>query len=179
MNNCKTCFCLAISALLFSTAHAQLSQSAPTKYTNHATSSTGTILKPGPATHDIKWESEVPLNRVYGKLTDEQRAHLHAMYASLAPGDEPPFPVKGLKTIFNEIRLAQRRYQAAGELDMFVTVGADGTPKQVENRGSVSNAKLTEVARQALMATKYKPAMCHGTPCEMEFRFTQKLNPAG
>jgi hypothetical protein len=156
-----------------------MSTSAPTRYSNSATSSTGTILKQGPATHDIKWESEVPLNRVYGKLTDEERAHLHAMYSSLAPGDEPPFPLKGLKSIFTTIRLAQRQHQAVGELDMFVTVGPDGVPRKVESHGTVSNAKMTEVARQALMSTKYKPAMCHGTPCEMEFRFTQKLKSAG
>lgn len=177
--NYKACFCLAISALLYSTAHAQISTSAPTRYTNHATSSTGTILKQGRPTGDIKWESEIPLNRTYGKLTEDQRAHLHAMYSSLAPGDEPPFPEKGLKSIFTTIRLAQRQHQAEGELDMTVTVGPDGVPKKAENHGAVSNAKMTEVARQALMSTKYKPAMCHGTPCEMEFRFTQKLKPAG
>jgi hypothetical protein len=175
----KACLLLAISSLAFTTAHAQLSQSAPTKYTNHATSSTGTILKQGRNTNDIKWESEIPLNRTYGKLTPDQREELHAMYSSLAPGDEPPFPEKGLKSIFTAIRLAQRNYQAVGELIMTVTVGPDGIPKRAENLGAVSNTKMTEVARDALMSTKYKPAMCHGTPCEMEFRFTQKLKSAG
>jgi hypothetical protein len=179
MKNNRVFFVLAISTLAFTSAHAQLSQSAPTKYSNHATSSTGTILKQGPATRDIKWESDVPLNRTYGKLTPDQRAQLHAMYSSLAPGDEPPFPEKGLKSIFTAIRLAQRNYQAVGELIMSVTVGPDGVPKKAENLGTVSNAKITEVARDALMSTKYKPAMCQGAPCEMEFRFTQKLKSAG
>ncbi len=178
MNTRRACLVLAISTFAFTTAHAQLSESAPTKYSNHATSSTGTILKQGPTIHDIKWESEVPLNRTYGKLTSDQRAQLHAMYSSLAPGDEPPFPVKGLKTIFTAIKLAQRQHQAEGELNMVVTVGPDGVPTKAENLGTVNKAKMTEVAEQALMSTRYKPAKCGGAPCAMQFLFNQKLKPA-
>jgi hypothetical protein len=178
MKNHRACFVLAISTFVITSAHAQLSESAPTKYSNHATSSTGTILKQGRTTKDIKWESEIPLNRTYGKLTPDQRAELHAMYSSLSPGDEPPFPEKGLKAIFTAIRLAQRQHQAVGELDMSVTVGPDGVPIKVENHGTVNNAKMTGVATDALMSTKYKPAKCDGTPCTMEFRFTQKLKSA-
>lgn len=178
MNIVRTCFVLAFSTIAFSNAHAQ-SQSAPTRYSNHATSSTGTILHKGPKIPDIKWNSDIPLNRTYGKLTPGQRAQLHAMYESLAPGDEPPFPEKGLKSIFTAVKLAQRKQQATGELNMAVTVGPDGVPTKAENLAHVSKATMTEVAAQALMSTKYKPALCQGTPCTMQFRFQQKLKSAG
>jgi hypothetical protein len=167
MKTARIFLLIALSSLAFTSAHAQ-----------YSTSSTGTILNKGPKVPDIKWNSQIPLNKTYGKLNDEQRAQLHAMYSSLAPGDEPPFPEEGLKPIFNAIKIAQRKHQSTGELDMAVTVGPDGVPTKAENLGKVSKPAMTEVAAQALMSTKYKPALCQGTPCTMQFRFVQKLKSA-
>jgi hypothetical protein len=140
-----------------------------------STSSTGTILKKGPRVPDIEWNSKIPLNRTYAELTPEQRAQLNAMYDSLAPGDEPPFPEDGIKPIRN----AQRKLHAVGELNMTVTVGPDGVATKVEDLGNVRTEKMTEIARQALMSTRYKPAMCNGAPCTMQFHFVQTLKSAG
>ena len=58
---------------------------------------------------------------------------------------------------------------------MAVTVGPDGRAIKVEDFGSVENTDMTEVTQKALLSTKYKPAVCNGSPCTMQFRFTQKL----
>ena len=142
----------------------------PTKNTNSATQETGTIIK-----KDIRWDSRIPLDKTYAELTPEQKAELHAMYENMAEGDEPPFPENGIKPIFNVIRKAQRLRLARGELNMAVTVGADGKATKVEDLGGVYDIQMTEIAQQILLLTKYKPAVCKGQPCTMQFRFTQKL----
>ena len=38
-----------------------------------------------------------------------------------------------------------------------------------------SSVRMTEVTQQILMLTRYKPGICNGQPCVMQFRFTQKL----
>lgn len=172
----------AISTLALTNAWAQTRETAPmsstatapTRNFNAATQTTGTILK-----KDIRWESKIPLNKTYGELTPEQKADLHKMYESLPAGDEPPFPEAGIKPIFNAIRKAQRVLQSRGTLDMSVTVGPDGKATKVENYSSVRAGQMTDHAQEVLLLTKYKPAVCHGQPCTMQFRFTQKLLPGG
>jgi hypothetical protein len=169
---------VAVTAGAFTNAQAQFSElpksgveaPAPTRHYSTPTSDTGTILK-----KDIRWESKIPLDKSYEELTPEQKAELHAMYESLAPGDEPPFPADGIKPIFVVVKKAQRILQARGELNMAVTVGPDGKATKVEDFGGVYNEQMTDTVQQVLLLTKYKPAMCKGTPCTMQFRFTQKL----
>jgi hypothetical protein len=169
---------VAVSACAFSTAHAQVRETtergatavAPTRNVGAGSQETGTILK-----KDIKWSSPIPLDKTYDELTPEQKTALNAMYESLREGDEPPFPAEGIKPIFSAVKKAQRILQARGELNMAVTVGPDGKATKVEDFSDVYNPQMTELTQQVLLLTKYKPAMCKGTPCTMQFRFTQKL----
>lgn len=147
-------------------------QQAPTRNYSSATQSTGTILKKG-----IRWQSKIPLNKTYAQLTPAQKEILHSQYENIAPGDEPPFPEKGIKPIFNAISNAQHILQARGDLNMTVTVGPDGKATQVEDFSNVHNAQMREALQNALMLTKYKPAVCGGAPCTMQFKFTQSLKP--
>lgn len=171
-------YCLFFTAFACASAFAQVRETAPMGATATAPSrnyvepsqDTGTIIK-----KQIRWDSKIPLDKTYEQLTPEQKTELHKMYSKLAPGDEPPFPLEGIKPIFSAIRKAQRIRQARGELNMAVTVGPDGNATKVEDFGGVQDIQMTEIAQQVLLLTKYKPAVCNGTPCTMEFRFTQKL----
>jgi hypothetical protein len=134
------------------------------------TQDTGTILK-----KDLKWSSKLPIDKTYEQFTPEEKAELRAMYPQLKPDDEPPYPLEGMKPIFSALKQAQHVLQARGELNMVVTVGPDGKAIKVEDFGGVYNAKMTELAQQVLLLTKYKPALCDGTPCAMPFPFQLKL----
>jgi hypothetical protein len=179
MKTYKYFLTITVSSLVFSIAQAQmvggitgqlLPSQPTTRLVNESTQTTGTIIK-----RDIKWDSKIPLNKTYGELTPEQKAELHALYNSMPEGDEPPFPAEGLKSIFNAVRNAQRLSQARGEINMVVTVGPDGKATKVESFGNESSVRMTEVTQQILLLTKYKPGICSGKPCTMQFRFTQKL----
>lgn len=179
MTNKRVCFLLvAMSACGIAGAQGIFSElpkspappHIPTKNTNSATQETGTIIR-----KDIRWDSKIPLDKTYSELTPEQKAVLNAMYVYIADGDEPPFPEAGLKPIFNVVRKAQRLRQARGELNMAVTVGPDGKATKVEDLGGVYDIEMTEIVQQVLLLTKYKPAVCKGQPCTMQFFFSQKL----
>jgi hypothetical protein len=179
MNTYRHILTIGVSSLVFSIAQAQMpggitGQLLPTQPTtrlvNQPTQSTGTIIK-----RDIRWESKIPLKKTYGELNPEQKAELHALYTTMPEGDEPPFPAEGMWAIFNAVRNAQRIAQARGEINMVVTVGPDGKAVKVESFGNESSQRMTEVTQQILLLTRYKPAVCSGQPCIMQFRFTQKL----
>jgi hypothetical protein len=170
------CLLIAISPGALTTAQAQFqpaprgSTVSPQRLMNEASSQTGTLIK-----KEMVWSSKIPLNRTYGELTPEQKAEFHAMYESLPTGDEPPFPLEGLKPIFSAIKKAQASVLARGELNLIVTVGPDGKARQVEDYGSVDNPEMTKFAASVLLMTKFKPAVCDGTPCTMQFPFNLKL----
>lgn len=170
----------AIATLACSAAHAQFTPGnehgipdAPTLLTNSATQSTGTMLK-----KRLRWTSTIPLNKTWEQLTPEQKAEFRAQYDSIPDGDEPPFPVQGLKPVFNSIQKGQDVMQARGMLDFTVTVGADGKATHVDAVDSITGVNAREMSNyvaSVLMMAKYKPAVCSGKPCAMQFPFKLKL----
>lgn len=145
----------------------------PHQLTNEATSKTGTIIR-----KDLVWNSKIPLNKKYGEFTPEERAELHALYESMPPGDEPPFPVQGLKPIFNSIKKGQQIVKARGTLNLVVTVGPDGKATEVADMGGVGGVNASEMVNYAgsvLLMAKYKPAICGGKPCKSQFPFVLDL----
>jgi len=180
MNSLKTCIAIVAVSCVATVALAQIAPgethprsavaSGKTRNMQSASQETGTIIR-----KDIRWDSKIPLNKTYAELTPEQKAELHKMYENLPAGDEPPFPEQGMKPIFSAIKKAQRIRQARGEINMAVTVDAQGNATKVEDRGGVHDIQMTEIAQQVLLLTKFKPAVCSGQPCTMQFRFTQKL----
>ncbi len=179
MKTDKFCLQLAVSAWVFMTVQAQSQETHPSSATasgrttvvNEATSETGTLLP-----KKVKWTSPIPLTGTYERLTPEQKAQFHAMYESLAPGDEPPFPEKGMKPIISAINKGHSLLMARGDLNMAVTVGPDGKATKVADFGKTNNPEMVEFVAQVLLMTPFKPAVCSGKPCAMDFPFKLTLN---
>lgn len=110
----------------------------------------------------------IPINRRYDQLSATDRAVLHSWWEAIPQGDEPPFPVDGLRPIHDAVRRAQERLQVRGELALVATVGPDGEVVSVTAVGSPS-PEMTKFAATVLTLTKFKPAVCSGKPCQMDF----------
>ena len=148
-------------------------QRAPTRTYSSSTQSTGTIIRKG-----IRWESRIPLNKTYEQFSESEKAEFHALYESMPPGDEPPFPVDGLRPVFNSIKKGQQIVRARGQINMVVTVDADGKATEVADLGGIGGANALEMTRFAgsvLLMTKFKPAVCAGKPCKSQFPFILDL----
>lgn len=145
----------------------------PVRLTNEATSTTGTIIK-----RDLEWSSKIPLNKTYQQFSESEKAEFHALYESMPPGDEPPFPAEGLRPVFNSIKKGQQIVRARGRLNMVVNVDAAGKAVDVVDLGGVGGANALEMTRFAgsvLLMTKFKPAVCAGKPCKSQFPFILDL----
>jgi hypothetical protein len=118
----------------------------------------------------------IPVKRRYEQLTPEQKAIVHSWYEHLEPGDEPPYPADGLAPMYDAIRRGQQKLVARGELEMAVTVGADGKAIEVQVMKSPS-PEMTQFAGTVLLLTKYKPAICKGQPCRMQFPVLLRFEP--
>lgn len=126
----------------------------------------------------IVTSSIVPINLRYAQLSDQHKAALRSQYEAMAPDDEPPFPADGLKPLYDALWRVHHKLLVRGELSLIATVMPDGSVSQVQALRS-PDPELTRGAAALLMATPFKPAVCHGQPCRMDFplkmRFTVKL----
>ena len=171
-------FGLLIAASLgaLSTAHAQSmvnpasSNNMTQQILHESTSDTGSLLKKG-----LTWDSKIPLSKTYAEFSPKEKADFLALYEAMGPGDEPPFPIEGIKPIFNAVKKAQYKYKARGELNFAVSVGPDGKATKVEDYGSSNRPEMTEFASSILLMTRFKPAVCGGKPCAMQFPFRLRL----
>ncbi|MBL8302665.1 MAG: hypothetical protein JNM26_07830 [Ideonella sp.] len=114
----------------------------------------------------------VPLNRTYAELTAGEKAIVHGWYDAIAPGDEPPFPAEGLKPIYEALSKGQDRLEAWGELFLIASVEANGKVSEVKAIGA-PGAAMVQFAATVLILTRFKPAVCGGRPCRMEFPLRQ------
>ncbi|MGH8863469.1 MAG: energy transducer TonB [Burkholderiales bacterium] len=132
---------------------------------------TGSILR-----HRQAAKFPIPVNRSYDKLTPEQKAVVHSWYEHMELGDEPPFPADGLVPLYDAIQRGQRKLMVRGELEMAVTVGPDGKATEVHVMKSPS-PEMTQFVGSVLLLTKYKPAVCKGLPCRMQFPLSLRFDP--
>jgi hypothetical protein len=114
--------------------------------------------------------SVLPLNKRYGELSAEQQAYVKAQYESIGPNDEPPFPLDGLGPIYKAIADGQQRFLVAGSMSLAVEINGQGDATSVSVLQS-PDPGLTKFVASVLMFQKYKPALCDGTPCTMQFPF--------
>ncbi len=110
----------------------------------------------------------IPVNLPYERLSPADRLKFHDSYEFIAEGDEPPFPKAGLQALLKPIAEAQQRLLATGQLLLIASVSPAGEVTTVTARGSPS-PEMTKFAAQILLLTPFKPAVCGGAHCAMEF----------
>jgi hypothetical protein len=141
-------------------------QETPHQYTlNQDIPETGTNI-----TRAIVRGDRIPLNKRYSELTAEQQRELKSDYAQLHGADEPPFPIDGLAPISRAVANAQGIAFSDGELLALVDVDTQGNARSVSVVRS-PNARVASLVTHVLTREKYKPAVCAGQPCAMQFRF--------
>jgi hypothetical protein len=125
---------------------------------------------------DIIKAGSIPLDRRYAELTPEQKNILKSEYESMKADDEPPFPTNGLKDAFTALRRVHEQYNLKykGPLTMYVQVDSHGKATGVSVVRS-PDPEITQAMAYTLMVLPYKPAVCSGQPCAMQYPFHAEL----
>jgi hypothetical protein len=117
---------------------------------------------------------DIPLNRRYADLTEGEKAIVRGWYETLKPGDEPPYPERGMRPMVEAMMKFQGRLGFEGELHLDATVGPDGRVSAVKVMRT-PDAEMSRLAATVLVDTPFKPALCAGQPCRMDFPVRQVL----
>jgi hypothetical protein len=110
----------------------------------------------------------IPINRRYQELSKEEKAKFNSLFDDLDVGDEPPFPEDGLHDLFRVIRKLRDFDTSIGELNIKTLINEKGEAELVKVYG-VPQGHMMQIITNALVVIKYKPALCQGEPCKMEF----------
>lgn len=158
----SVCIGLVLTACLCQPGLAQASE--PARYTiKQAQPDTGTRIP-----KNIVESSTLPLNKSYAELTPAQQAALRGQYVGMAETDEPPFPAKGLGPIFREVAKGQQKRLASGPLVILVNIDERGVAQSAEVV-QTPDRELSRYVAAVLMREAFKPALCSGAPCAMQF----------
>ena len=112
--------------------------------------------------------SSAPIAGRYSELTPEQKAAVAGDYENLAAGDEPPYPMYGVRHLLAPVVRYADADRPLGPLVASVVIDAQGKPGQIIVYKS-SDQVLTRFVASQLATEEYKPAVCHGQPCEMTY----------
>lgn len=110
----------------------------------------------------------VPIDSSYAQLTPEERARWRGQYEGLPPDVEPPFPQSGLQAILRQLLAAQKLARVSGPFSAFAQVDEKGEVTSVSILVS-PDKDISQAAATAVMRTRFKPALCGGKPCAMQF----------
>jgi hypothetical protein len=110
----------------------------------------------------------VPFESSYASLTAAQKAVLNQDYESLAAGDEPPYPLYGVRHLIMPLISYAETYSPIGPLVASVEVDSKGNAIAVKVYRS-PDPEMSRLLSGAMAFEKYKPASCKGQPCRMEY----------
>jgi hypothetical protein len=112
--------------------------------------------------------SSAPIEGRYSELTPEQKAAVASDYENLAAGDEPPYPLYGVRHLLAPVVRYVDADRPLGPLTASVVIDSQGKPGKITVYES-SDQVLTRFVASQLAMEEYKPAMCQGQPCAMTY----------
>jgi hypothetical protein len=106
----------------------------------------------------------IPFDRGWDKFTPAQKHFVRSHYPALDVGDDPPYPVRGVRGFYDELAKLAGHLDLKGDVLLYVAVGADGKVTSVTTIGSL-DPDIKRAIGAAAGQLKYKPATCGGQPC--------------
>jgi hypothetical protein len=129
----------------------------------------------GSRIRDVAALGFVPMDKRYEEFTPQEKARLRSGYESMPETDEPPFPRDGMKKIILALRQMSERREAEGRLRVHFLIDENGRALKADIYESPDELLTNAIAR-VVLGTPFKPAVCSGKPCVMEFALVVQLN---
>jgi hypothetical protein len=109
-------------------------------------------------------------DKEYAQLSDDEKRVVKSPYDAMAETDEPPYPLRGQRAALDVLKKAEKSFDAEGELYLLVDIDEKGKALKVSVMKSPDD-DLTMAVAGFLMLQKYKPAVCKGIACRMQYPF--------
>lgn len=168
MKNLGISLIIATAALGVSNANANINKSPSELHTLKGKAPTGTHIL------SVEAVSPLPFNKRYAALTNAQKEIVRSKYENLGVNDTPPFPSRGLKSIYAPVIGVNKSLGKVGELRLIATINENGRVSNIVVQETPSKA-LSKRAIRSLRNASFDAASCDGAPCEMTFPMAIKF----
>ena len=162
-NHLHTFLTLLILLAANTTPSPAAAQTSPRYSVREEAARTGSSIR-----REIAKSTDIPINKTYAELSAADKANFRSNYLRLPDTDEPPFPKAGLQALLKPIAQGAETSGVHGKLLLVGVVDPSGNVQQVTAIGSPS-PELTKFASEVMLLTPFKPGLCAGKPCTMEF----------
>lgn len=159
MRTLKTVLFSAVLIISASSAHASLGLK---QYYLKGDAVTGTRLQ------SIEATSSVPFHKRYEELSLKQQNLVKAKFDNLGVNDIPPFPLKGLKSVYQPIVKANKKFPGSESIKVMLQITSEGDVKNVQVKNS-QNRNLIRYLEKSLSKVDFEAAQCNGAACDMQF----------
>ena len=131
--------------------------------------------KNGTKFRHVEAEFPVPFDSIYSEMNKEHQEIYRKIYewlmeTPLREDQTPPYPAKGLRTLYKPIIKKNKLVAKNKSLFFIVDVDENGEAQKVKVYAS-PNKEFTEFVNILAFTTKFEPGTCAGEPCAMEFPF--------
>jgi hypothetical protein len=117
-----------------------------------------------------------PMDKSYSQMTKSQQQGIRDEYPLLHDTDEPPYLTRGPQSSVDRItRFHSAEDLPGGLLDIRAQIDANGNATAFYVISS-PDPKLSNFVASMLMKEKFKPGVCAGQPCTMEFHYSMNFN---
>lgn len=121
----------------------------------------------------------VPPEKSWSELSDLDKERVKASYEPMAKDDEPPYPLHGPRRLLLASLQVRHHLRLEGLLDLVATIDPEGKVLEIKVYRSPDD-EVTPVIAALLASETFKPAVCSGKPCQMEYRLAiDFLGPTG
>jgi len=117
----------------------------------------------------------LPLDQGFDELTLDQQRFVRSYYPALDAGDNPPYPLKGGKEMYNLLVYLGRYLESKDDILIYVDVDKAGEVTQVTAMSPLDERSRRLIATAAGLL-KYKPAQCGGQSCPGVVPFNLRLS---
>jgi hypothetical protein len=114
------------------------------------------------------WTTSLPMDKTYVQLDEAQKGLLKSQYLPMDAKDEPPFPVDGLGKLFTTIGKGAAALHTWGNISVILRISSSGEAVSAAVLAA-DDEDLGRFAAQVGMLTRFKPAICNGQACAMDF----------
>lgn len=166
MKTLKTAIVSAILLLSISSANASIEA---IQYTLKGDAVTGSRIK------QVEAISSVPFNKAYDELSAKQQGLVNAKFNNLGLNDIPPFPSKGLKSVYKPVISANKKFAHNQSIRVLVDVTSTGSVDKVVVENS-DNLAMNNYLEKSLSRVDFEPASCNGIACDMQFPIEISFN---
>lgn len=119
---------------------------------------------------NVPWNGPA-LNKRYHELSAEDKTNIKLSYKGMSAEDEPPYPLEGMRSIVAAADKIQQKLLVDGDLQLEIEIDEMGDGDSVRIL-KTPNKKLAELMAAVLLLSKFKPAICSGQPCKMNYYFS-------